>query len=77
MDFIDPDKKRKNTIKLYIGYVLIAIAIVLASIVLLFYALGYGIGRSGSVVRNGLVFIDSSPDGADRSEEHTSELQSH
>ena len=74
MDFIDPDKKRKNTIKLYIGYVLIAIAIVLASIVLLFYALGYGIGRSGSVVRNGLVFIDSSPDGADIKIEHNSKI---
>lgn len=74
MDFIDPDKKRKNTIKLYVGYVLIATAIILASVVLLFYALGYGIGRSGGVVRNGLVFIDSSPDGADIKIEHNSKV---
>ena len=74
MDFIDPDKKRKNTIKLYIGYVLIGLAVVLGSIVLLFYALGYGIGRTGSVVRSGLVFIDSDPDGANVVIEHKNKV---
>lgn len=62
MDFLDPKKKRQHTIKLFIGYALIATALFLASILLLFATLGYGINRStGEVTQNGLLFVDAHP----------------
>lgn len=64
MDFLDPNKKRANLIKLYVGYVLVAIAIAMGAFVLLFAIFGYGF-NDGKVVQNGLVFFSSQPDGAD------------
>lgn len=64
MDFLDPNKKRANKIKLYLGYALIAIVIGISTMILLFYSSGYGIDRKGNVVHNGLVFMSSRPDGA-------------
>lgn len=65
MDFLDPKKKRSHAIRLMIGYVLVAIALILATTLLLFAALGYGINRStGEVTQNGLVFIDAHPEQA-------------
>lgn len=65
MDFLDPKKKRAHTIRLFVGYCLMAIAILLATTLLLFAALGYGINRStGEVTQNGLVFVDAHPEAA-------------
>jgi hypothetical protein len=65
MDFLDPQKKRQHTIKLFIGYALIATALFLASVLLLFAAFGYGINRStGEVIQNGLLFVDAHPEQA-------------
>ncbi len=65
MDFLDPQKKRQHTIKLYIGYALIGTALFLASLLLLFAAFGYGINRStGEVIQNGLLFVDAHPEQA-------------
>jgi hypothetical protein len=65
MDFLDPKKKRAHTIRLLVGYCLVAIAILLATMLLLFAALGYGINRStGEVTQNGLVFVDAHPEAA-------------
>lgn len=65
MDFLDPKKKRAHTIRLFIGYCLIAIAILLATTLLLFAAMGYGINRTtGEVTQNGLVFVDAHPESA-------------
>ena len=65
MDFLDPKKKRNHAIRLMIGYVLVGIALLLATTLLLFSALGYGINRStGEVTQNGLVFIDAHPEQA-------------
>jgi hypothetical protein len=62
MDFLDPKKKRQHTIKLFVGYALIATALFLASVLLLFAAFGYGIkGTSGEVIQNGLLFVDAHP----------------
>ncbi len=62
MDFLDPKKKRAHTIRLFVGYVLVTVAILLAATLLLFVALGYGIKRStGEVTQNGLVFVDAHP----------------
>ena len=65
MDFLDPKKKRRHAIQLLVGYALIAIALVLATILLLAAALGYGINRStGEVTQNGLLFVDAHPEQA-------------
>ena len=65
MDFLDPQKKRAHKIRLMIGYFLASIALMLASVLLLFASFGYGINRStGEVVQNGLVFVDAHPEQA-------------
>lgn len=65
MDFLDPKKKRAHVIRLFVGYFLVATALLLASILLLFAAFGYGINRStGEVIQNGLVFVDAHPQSA-------------
>jgi hypothetical protein len=63
MDFLDPKKARAKFIRLIIGYVLIAIALVLATTVLLYLANGFGV-QQGKVIQNGLVFVSSNPSGA-------------
>jgi hypothetical protein len=66
MDFLDPRRKRAHHIRLMIGYVLVAIAIGLGTIVLVYSAYGYGVNtKTGDVVQNGLLFVDSKPGGAD------------
>lgn len=65
MDFLDPRKKRTRTIRLMIGYVLMAIAIGLGTIILVYGANGYGIDtKTGQITENGLLFVDSKPGGA-------------
>lgn len=65
MDFLDPAKKRVQKIRLLVGYVFITILILLAATVLLYQAYGYGFGKNGQVIQNGLVFVNSVPSGAD------------
>ena len=64
MDFLDPKKQRAHTVRIIIGYVLIAIALVLTTIVLLYQAYGFGVDRNGNVIQNGLVFVSSTPNPA-------------
>lgn len=65
MDFLDPDKKRAHIIRLFIGYILVAIAIAMGSLVLLFQSLGYDVDRrTGQVIQNGLVFLSAHPEQA-------------
>src|SRR4051812_44926783 len=65
MDFLDPRRFRKHKIRLIVGYILIAIAIALGTIVLVYSAYGYGVNtKTGDVVQNGLLFVDSKPGGA-------------
>ncbi len=66
MDFLDPSKKRSHTIRLYIGYVLVGIAILLATIIMLYQANGYSFdSKTRSIIQNGLVFVDVQPEQAD------------
>lgn len=63
MDFLDPKKKRAYKIRLYIGYVLMAIALSIGTLILLYEAYGYDLNRqTGEVIQNGLVFVDSQPE---------------
>ncbi len=65
MDFLDPKKKRAHRIRLYVGYILIAIALSIGTLILLFEAFGYDVDRkTGEVIQNGLVFLDSHPESA-------------
>lgn len=64
MDFLDPKKRKAHIRRLYLGYVLVAVAIGLGAVVLLFASFGYGVDRSGNVFQNGLVFLASTPDAA-------------
>lgn len=65
MDFLDPRKKRLHHIQLRIGYGLLAVAIGLGTLVLVYGAYGYSLNtKNGSVIENGLLFVDSKPGGA-------------
>jgi hypothetical protein len=65
MDFLDPKKQRAHEIRLFVGYVLIGLAILISTIILLYQAYGFGIDRDGEVVQNGVVFVASQPNGAE------------
>jgi len=66
MDFLDPAKKRAHTIRLFAGYILVAIAIAIGSLILLLQAFGYDVDRrTGQVIQNGLVFVNAHPESAD------------
>lgn len=66
MDFLDSRKRRSHKIRLIIGYVLMSIAIGLATVILVYDTYGYGINtKTGDIVQNGLLFVDSKPGGAD------------
>jgi len=63
MDFLDPKKKKAHRIRLYIGYFLMAIALSIGTLILLFEVSGYDYDRkTGTVIQNGLVFVNSHPE---------------
>lgn len=62
MDFLDPKKKRANIIRLFVGYVLVAIGLAIAAFIVLLQVYGYDVDRkTGAVIQNGLIFVDSQP----------------
>ncbi len=65
MDFLDPKKQKAHRVRLAIGYALIAIALLLGTVILLYQAYGFGIDRTGRVIQNGLIFLSSQPANAD------------
>ncbi len=65
MDFLDPKKQRMHKIRLLVGYVLIGIAVLIATVILLYQAYGFGIDNKGNVIQNGWLFVSSRPSPAD------------
>lgn len=66
MDFLDPAKKRAHTRRLYIGYALMGIAIMLTAVILLVLSNGYDVDRkTGKVIQNGLIFLNAVPESSD------------
>jgi hypothetical protein len=61
MDFLDPKKQKAHKIRLFIGYFLVGIALILTTIILLYQAYGFGVDKHGQVIQNGLVFVSSTP----------------
>lgn len=61
MDYLDPKKEQRHRIILFTGYILVAVAIVIATLILLYQAYGFGLGKNGTVIQNGLTFFSSQP----------------
>jgi hypothetical protein len=64
MDYLDPKKELRHRTILLVGYVLIVIAIGLTTRLLLLQAYGFGLGKHGSVIQNGLTYFSSQPNPA-------------
>lgn len=65
MDYLDPEKKKAHTRRLYFGYGLIAIAIALTTVILVYLASGYYVDRkTGDLIQNGQIIVASQPEGA-------------
>lgn len=64
MEFLDPKKQRAHLVRLFTGYILVGVAVVLTTIILLYQAYGFGL-KDGEVIQNGLVFVSSRPNPAD------------
>lgn len=63
MELMDPKRRRRHDIMLFVGYSLIGVAILLITIILIFVAYGFGY-QNGHVIQNGLVFLSSTPNPA-------------
>jgi len=62
MDFLDPKNKRSYNIRLFIGFFLSAMVIILGTLILALITAGYTINtKTGKVIQNGLIFVDSTP----------------
>lgn len=64
MDFLDPQKIRRHNIILMVGYIFIGVAILVTTVVMLYLAYGFGLGKDGEIIQNGLVFFSSHPSNA-------------
>ena len=65
MDYLDSKKQFREHIVLMIGYILVALAITISTLVLVYQAYGFGLNKSGTLIQNGLVFFSSQPNPAD------------
>jgi hypothetical protein len=61
MDYLDPRKRQRHAIMLYLGYALIGIGIAIATTVLVYQAYGFGIDKKGAVIQSGILFVSSQP----------------
>ena len=64
MDYLDPKKQFLDTVVLAIGYILVALSITIATLILVEQAYGFGLAKNGTVIQNGLVFFSSQPNPA-------------
>ena len=64
MDFLDPEITKRKNRHLYIGYFLFGILILLGTVILVYLAYGFGLGKNGAVYQNGLIYIGSTPNGS-------------
>ncbi len=61
MDFLDPEITKRKNRYLLIGYFLFGVLIVLGTVILVYLAYGYGLGKNGNVYQNGLIYVASTP----------------
>ncbi len=63
MDFLDPAKKRAHQRRLFTGYLLVGVAILLGSTILVLQSYGFDVNhKTGQVIQNGLIFTASAPE---------------
>ena len=63
MDFLDPAKKRAHRRRLFAGYFLVGVAILLGSTILVLQSYGFDVNhKTGEVIQNGLIFTASAPE---------------
>lgn len=65
MDFLDPRRRKAHRRRLLLGYVLMAVLVSISTVAILYMAYGWDIDRkTGHLIQNGIVFVDSKPQGA-------------
>lgn len=65
VDFLDPKRKKAHHNRILIGYLLMAVAVAMATWLLLNSSFGYWVDpKTGDVIQNGTVFLDSRPSGS-------------
>ncbi|HEY1645550.1 MAG TPA: PEGA domain-containing protein, partial [Candidatus Saccharimonadales bacterium] len=64
MDFLNPKKQRRHKILLICGYILIAGVVAGTTTILLYEAYGFGLGKGGSIIQKGLIYLSSQPNPA-------------
>jgi len=65
MEFLDEDAEKRHRIRLFTGYGLLAIAIAIGLLLLIYRSwYGYSLTMEGKVEQSGLVFFSTSPSGA-------------
>lgn len=64
MDFLDPRNYRRRAIKLWLGYALGGLVVVVVAVTLLYITFGFGIGKNGDIIQSGMVFVSSQPNPA-------------
>ncbi len=63
MEYLDPKQKRSHLIKLYVGYIFMAVMIISTTWVLSSLSSGYYYDtKTKTVIQNGLLFVDSHPE---------------
>lgn len=65
MEFLDEDAEKRHRVRLLVGYGLLAIAIAIGLLLLIYRSwYGYSLTMDGTVEQSGLVFFSTSPSGA-------------
>jgi hypothetical protein len=65
MDFFDPEKQKRHTLRLAVWYGVIGVLVVIATTLMLYQVRGYWFDKDGNLIQNGLVFASSHPTGAE------------
>lgn len=61
MDYLDLRKEARHRIILFTGYMCLTVGIVIGTMILVYRAYGFGLGKNGDVIQNGLTYFSSHP----------------
>jgi len=61
MDYLDVKKQFRHHVILMVGYVCVAVAITIGTLVLVQQAYGFGLSKKGTLIQSGLTFFSSQP----------------
>lgn len=65
MDYLDPKKKLEHRNRLFVGYALMAVAIAIATVILVYIGSGFYVDKqTGDLIQNGQILVNSDPEGA-------------